>query len=80
MFPLRLIAAAAASTLALAAAPAHALDVASFSPDVQPCADFYEYVNGPWVARTELPADRTRIGSFDALRVANDRLLSDALA
>jgi len=80
MFPLRLIAAAAATTLALAASPARALDVASFSPEVQPCADFYEYVNGPWVARTELPADRTRIGSFDALRVANDRLLSDALA
>ena len=80
MFPLRLIAAATLSTLALAAAPARALDVASFSPDVPPCADFYEYVDGPWVARTELPADRTRIGSFDALRVANDRLLSDALA
>ncbi|MDH0863400.1 M13 family metallopeptidase [Mitsuaria sp. GD03876] len=80
MFPLRLIAAAAASTLALAAAPARALDVASFSPDVPPCADFYDYVNGPWVASAEIPADRTRIGSFDALRVNNDRTLAAALA
>ncbi|WP_343631504.1 M13 family metallopeptidase [Roseateles sp.] len=80
MFRPRLIAAAAAAALSLAAVPTHALDVASFSPDVSPCADFYDYVNGPWVARTELPAERTRIGSFDALRVANDKLLSQALA
>lgn len=80
MFPLRLIAAAAASTLALAAGPVRALDVASFSTEVSPCADFYDYVNGPWVARTEVPADRTRVGSFDALRVNNDRTLAAALA
>lgn len=80
MFRPRLIAAAAAAALSLSAVPTHALDVASFSLDVSPCADFYDYVNGPWVARTELPAERTRIGSFDALRVANDKLLSQALA
>ena len=80
MFPLRLIAVAAGAALALSALPARALDVASFSTEVSPCADFYDYVNGPWVDRTELPANRTRIGSFDALRVANDRLLSQALA
>jgi len=78
MYRLALIAAAAAA--ALTAAPARALDVQSFSKDVSPCVDFYEYVNGPWVARTQLPADQTRIGSFDALRKANDRLLSEALA
>ncbi len=78
MFRLALIAAAAAA--ALTAAPAQALDVQSFSKDVSPCADFYDYVNGPWVASTQLPADQTRIGSFDALRVANDRLLANALA
>ncbi|MBB3195591.1 M13 family metallopeptidase [Roseateles terrae] len=78
MFRFALIAAAAAA--ALTAAPAQALDVQSFSKDVSPCADFYDYVNGPWVASTQLPADQTRIGSFDALRVANDRLLANALA
>ncbi|MET0207801.1 MAG: M13 family metallopeptidase [Burkholderiaceae bacterium] len=80
MFRPALIAAAAvAAVAALTAAPAAALDVNSFSPEVSPCVDFYDYVNGPWVASTELPADRTRIGSFDALRVANDQLLSQAL-
>lgn len=43
------------------------------------CVDFYGHVNADWLARTELPADRARIGSFDELRVANDRLLTRAL-
>lgn len=31
---------------------------------VKPGDDFYLYANGAWLARTELPADRTAIGSF----------------
>ena len=42
MFPLRLIAVAASAALALSALPARALDVASFSTEVSPCADFYD--------------------------------------
>lgn len=68
------------AALALASAPAQALDVGSFARDLDPCADFFEYVNGPWLARTELPASRPRIGSFDQLRMANDALLERALA
>jgi putative endopeptidase len=44
------------------------------------CTDFNAYVNGEWEARTELPPDRARIGSFDILRRDNDRLLAGALA
>ena len=43
------------------------------------CSDFDEYVNGRWKAATELPPDRARIGSFDALARANDSLLETAL-
>ena len=43
------------------------------------CTDFNAHVNGSWEARTELPPERARIGSFDQLRVANDRLLEAAL-
>jgi hypothetical protein len=43
------------------------------------CSDFDEYVNGRWKAATELPPDRARIGSFDTLAQANDRLLEAAL-
>ena len=47
---------------------------------VDACTDFDQYANAPWLAATELPPDRARIGSFDVLRVANDRLLEAGLA
>ncbi len=55
------------------ATPLHAAAQASA------CSDFDEYVNGRWKAATELPSDRARIGSFDTLAQANDRLLEAAL-
>jgi len=43
------------------------------------CTDFDAHVNGRWEATAVLPPERARIGSFDTLRRANDRLLEDAL-
>jgi predicted metalloendopeptidase len=43
------------------------------------CSDFDAYVNSAWNDATALPPDRARIGSFDVLRMANDRLLESAL-
>jgi putative endopeptidase len=36
--------------------------------DVRPGDDFDSFVNGKWVESVDLPADRTRWGSFDELR------------
>ena len=47
---------------------------------VAACTDFDAHVNAAWSAQTVLPPDRARIGSFDELRRANDRLLETALA
>jgi putative endopeptidase len=33
-----------------------------------PANDFFRYVNGGWLEKTEIPADRGRWGSFDELR------------
>jgi putative endopeptidase len=44
---------------------------------VKPGDDFFRYVNGAWFDKTEIPADRTRWGSFDELRQNTDK---DALA
>ncbi|MBF6608058.1 MAG: M13 family peptidase, partial [Flavobacterium sp.] len=44
---------------------------------VRPNDDFFRFVNGTWIDNTEIPADRTRWGSFDALRQRTD---TDALA
>lgn len=44
---------------------------------VKPGDDFFRYVNGTWVDKTEIPSDRVRWGSFDELRQNTDK---DALA
>jgi len=44
-----------------------------------PCTDFYAHVNGRWIEQTEIPASRSRIGSFDELRVRNEAILQQAL-
>jgi len=44
------------------------LDPASLDRAADPCADFYTFVNGKWVAANPVPADRTRWGTFDELR------------
>ncbi len=35
---------------------------------VNPGDDFFEYVNGTWLKNTEIPADKSRWGSFNVLR------------
>lgn len=44
---------------------------------VRPNDNFFEFVNGTWLKNTEIPADKTRWGSFDELRQNTDK---DALA
>ncbi|MES2410699.1 MAG: M13 family metallopeptidase [Bacteroidota bacterium] len=44
---------------------------------VSPKNDFFKFVNGTWLKNTEIPADKTRWGSFDELRQNTDK---DALA
>jgi putative endopeptidase len=45
-----------------------AFDVKELDSSIKPCADFNGFVNAKWVASHPIPADRTRWGSFDALR------------
>ncbi len=56
-----------------AAAPAaielvSGIDQSGFNDSVRPQDDFFDYVNGTWVDNTEMPADKARWGTFDALR------------
>ncbi len=44
---------------------------------ISPKNDFFNFVNGTWLKNTEIPADKTRWGSFDELRQNTDK---DALA
>ncbi|HET9811533.1 MAG TPA: M13 family metallopeptidase [Sphingomicrobium sp.] len=49
---------------------------------VAPGDDFYAYANGGWMAKAEIPADRSSIGAFlmaDKIREKNTRELFDAI-
>ena len=48
------------------------INLAYMDKSVSPAQDFYRYVNGKWLDNTEIPADRTRWGSFDELRKKTD--------
>jgi len=44
------------------------LDVGARDRSVRPQDDLFEFVNGTWLEKTEIPADKGRYGSFDILR------------
>ena len=50
------------------AAQVSGIDLSAMDTSVRPGDDFFAYVNGKWVERTEMPADRSRYGTFDELR------------
>ncbi len=70
------------SSLALAQTPGINLDLMDRS--AAPQQDFFRFVNGKWLDNTEIPADKTRWGSFDELRQNTDKdmlaIINDALA
>ena len=41
-----------------------ALDTSGWNRDTRPQDDFFEFANGGWLKSTEIPADKTRWGSF----------------
>ena len=42
-------------------------DLSGMDTKAKPGDSFFEFANGGWVARTEIPADKTRFGMFDML-------------
>lgn len=55
------------------------IDHTAGDPDVRPQDDLFAHVNGGWVARTEIPADRGRYGSFDILRESAEQQVRDII-
>lgn len=44
------------------------IELANMDTSVAPQQDFFHYVNGSWMEKTEIPGDKARWGSFDELR------------
>lgn len=64
----------AADPVATAATPtatpmfgAFGFDATGMDLSVAPGDEFYDYANGGWAARTEIPADKSRLSTFDIL-------------
>jgi len=53
------------------------IDKSGFDESVRPQDDFFAYVNGTWVKNTEIPADKARWGTFDALGEQSQRDIRD---
>lgn len=60
------------------------LEIKNLDTNVSPVDDFFRYVNGVWLDKTEIPADRTSWGSFNELRKKTDadvlEILNEAIA
>jgi endothelin-converting enzyme/putative endopeptidase len=72
-----LIGAAAATQAAAPAFGTWGYDASSMDSGVKPGDDFFDYVNGSWLKRTAIPADRTFAGIDSVL---NDKIDSDVRA
>ncbi|ALU45907.1 M13 family metallopeptidase [Pseudoalteromonas rubra] len=48
------------------------IEQSHFDTSVRPQDDFFQYVNGGWLAHTDIPADKASWGSFDRLRYESD--------
>ena len=48
------------------------INIVNMDTKVSPGDDFFRYVNGTWLEKTEIPSDRNSWGSFNELRQKTD--------
>ena len=56
-----------------------AFDVTRIDKSADACNDFFQYANGEWVKRTDIPAAYSRWGSFNILAENNNNALKEIL-
>ena len=61
------------------AASASGIDLAELDPTIRPQDDLFRHVNGKWIARTEIPSDKARYGSFAVLAENAEEAVRDII-
>ena len=56
------------------------INVSNMDRNVKPSDDFFRFVNGSWLDKTEIPSDKTTWGSFNELRQKTDKDALEILA
>ena len=69
----------AASAQNASAPETHGIAVANMDRSVKPGDDFFEYVNGDWIKRTEIPPDRARVNVFSELGDLSNKRTADLI-
>lgn len=54
-------------------------DTSNMDTTVEACTDFFEYANGNWLKKTEIPATESRWGTFNILADRNRTILKEIL-
>ena len=62
-----------------ATAKSSGIDTTELDQEVRPQDDLYRHVNGKWIDRTEIPADKARFGSFHVLAEEAERAVRDII-
>ncbi|MGD9606419.1 MAG: M13 family metallopeptidase [Leucobacter sp.] len=55
------------------------IDLAELDPAIRPQDDLFRHVNGRWIERTEIPADKARYGSFAVLAENAEEAVRDII-
>src|SRR3954470_21709193 len=55
------------------------IETAELDQAVRPQDDLFRHVNGKWIARTEIPSDKARYGSFYVLAEEAEKAVRDII-
>src|SRR6478736_7214305 len=59
--------------------PASGIALDELDPAIRPQDDLFRHVNGKWIDRTEIPADKARYGSFYLLHEEAEKAVRDII-
>ncbi len=80
LFPIVAVCVAVACAQDAAIQEVHGIQVQNINRSVKPGDDFYEYANGNWLKRTEIPPDRAGVNVFSQLDDLSNKRTADLIA